>query len=248
MVDRPPLHRVRGIGSWRGTMLIALAILIFLSLPLSAQQSYVSRYDLFAGYAFLNSSKINLAEHGFQMQIGLRPRTWYSLGFDYSWSSGPLSLTPNLLPTDLQQRLAAQLGQLASAGLLPAGYTLSVPADSVTQTFAVGPQLAYRHFSKVTLFLRPSMGAIREVATPTPKDPIAKGIVAQLAPKGKKTDWQGFYGVGMGFDILATKHFALRTQADFVWDHLFNDLLKDGRWTTRFSIGPCYNFGRNIAE
>jgi hypothetical protein len=31
-----------------------------------------------------------------------------------------------------------------------------------------------------------------------------------------------------------------------VWDHLFNDLLKDGRWTTRFSIGPCFNFGGNI--
>jgi hypothetical protein len=31
-----------------------------------------------------------------------------------------------------------------------------------------------------------------------------------------------------------------------VYDHLFNDVLKDGRWTVRFSIGPCFNFGRNI--
>jgi len=27
---------------------------------------------------------------------------------------------------------------------------------------------------------------------------------------------------------------------------LFSDLLKDGRFTTRFSVGPCFNFGRNI--
>ena len=70
--------------------------------------------------------------------------------------------------------------------------------------------------------------------------------MAQLAPAGHKTDWQGFYGVGGGFDILVSKHLALRVQADHVWDHLFNDLLKDGRWTTRFSIGPCFNFGGNI--
>jgi hypothetical protein len=96
----------------------------------------------------------------------------------------------------------------------------------------------------VTLFVRPSMGAIHEKAIPKPKDPIAAAIVAQLAPAGKKRDWQGFYGIGYGFDINLTNHFGIRTQGDLVWDHLFNDLLAQGRWTTRFSVGPCFNFGR----
>jgi hypothetical protein len=172
----------------------------------------------------------------------------YSLGFDYSVATGDLTLTPDLLPNSLQQQLAAQLGQLAAIGRLPAGYKLSVKAHSNTQTFTVGPQLAFRHFEKVTLFVRPTLGAIREVATPMPADPIAAGVVANLAPQGKKEDWTYFYGFGGGMDYLFSKHFALRVQADLVRDHLFNDILKDSRGTVRFSIGPCFNFGRNIKD
>jgi hypothetical protein len=222
--------------------------LLLLAFNAFGQQTYVTRYDLYTGYAFLDSPKIGLFENGFQFQFGVRPKTWVSLGFDYSITSGNLTLTPDLLPTALQQQLGAQLGQLAAAGRLPSGYALVVPASSTTQSFAMGPQLAYRHFKRLTLFLRPSLGAIHEVATPHAGDPIAAAIVAELAPAGKKTDWQGFYGVGYGFDILLSKHLAIRTQGDLVWDHLFNDLLKDGRWTTRFSIGPSFNFGRNIVE
>ncbi len=84
------------------------------------------------------------------------------------------------------------------------------------------------------------------MATPKPTDPIATAVVQQLVPSGSKLDWTGFYGVGGGFDFLATKHVGLRVQADFVYDHLFNDILKDGRKTVRFSIGPAFNFGRNV--
>jgi hypothetical protein len=227
---------------------IATVSLLLTAPAVFGQQTNVTKYDFYSGYANLYSPKIGLLEHGYQMQIGVRPKTWYSLGFDYSITTGNLTITPDLLPTALQQTLGSQLGALAKAGLLPAGYQLTVPASSVTQSFAMGPQLAYRHFKRVTLFVRPSMGAIREVATPKPTDPIASMIVKGLAPAGKKTDWQGFYGVGYGFDILLTNHFAIRTQGDLVWDHLFNDILAQGRWTSRFSIGPCFNFGRNIAE
>ncbi|HZT33567.1 MAG TPA: hypothetical protein VFA33_27005 [Bryobacteraceae bacterium] len=227
--------------------MLPLALLL-VALPVFGEQTYVTRYDLFTGYTFLDSPRIDLFENGFHLQAGFRPRTWYSVGFDYSVSAGDLRLTPDLLPTDLQQRLAAQLGQLAAAGRLPAGYSLVVPAHSVTQTFAVGPQLAFRHWEQVTLFLRPNLGAIHEVATPKPGDPIATGIVQQLAPAGKKTDWTPVYGFGGGFDYLFSKHVAVRFQADLVYDHLFNDILKDGRWTVRFSVGPCFNFGRNIAK
>lgn len=224
--------------------------LILAAASARGEQSYVPRYDMFAGYTFLDSPHISLFENGFHYQFGVRPKTWYSLGFDYSVSSGNLTLTPDLLTTALQQQLGQQIGALIQAGAIPATYTLVVPAHSLTQTLTGGPQLAYRHFSKLTLFIRPSVGAIHEVATPKPaaNDPVAKAIVAQLAPSGKKTDWTTFYGFGGGADFLFTKHVALRVQSDLVYDHLFSDLLKDGRFTVRFSVGPCFNFGKNIQK
>jgi hypothetical protein len=177
-------------------MIMRAAVLLPLALPVLGQQEVVTRYDAFVGYGFLNSPKIKLFENSFAIQAGVRPKTWYSAGFDYTNASGDLSLTPNLLPTSLQQQLAEQLARLEAAGLLPPGYKLTVRTHSRTQTFAVGPQLAYRHFSKATLFVRPVYaGAIREVATPKPGDPIAAAIVAQLVPSGKKTDWAGLWGL-----------------------------------------------------
>ena len=182
-------------------------------------------------------------------QVRFRPRTWDSVGFDYSLSTGDLTLTPDLLTGSLQQQLGAVLAQLAAGGRLPQGYALVVPTHSVTQTFAVGPQLAFRHWRHWTVFVRPVFaGAIREAATQQPRDPIAAEIAMQLAPTGKKTDIAPFIGFGGGYDILFTKHFALRTQADLEYDHLFNDLLRDGRFTVRFSIGPAFNFGKNIVQ
>jgi hypothetical protein len=224
--------------------------LLFLATPAFGQQTYVSRYDLFAGYTFLNSPHVSLFENGFHFQFGVRPKTWYSLGVDYSVSSGSLTLTPNLLTNSLQQQLGTELGGLILEGVIPSSYALVVPSDSLTQTITGGPQLAYRHFKKVTLFVRPSVGAIHETATPQPSssDAVAKAIVAQLAPSGKKTDWTLFYGFGGGADFLFTKHVGLRVQSDLVYDHLFNDLLRDGRLTVRFSVGPCFNFGKNIRK
>jgi hypothetical protein len=227
--------------------------LVLLACPLFGQQAYVARYDVYGGYAFLDSPHVNLFENGFAMQAGVRPKRWLSFGFDYTRASGDLKLTPGLLVPSLQQSLAGTLQLLAAAGKIPAGYSLVVPAHSVTQTFAVGPQLAYRKMKYATLFLRPVFaGIIHENATPKPADPIASLIVAGLTQSGLlpasggKTDNVFFYGFGGGFDILFSKHFALRTQADLVHDHLFGDLLKDARFTTRFSVGPAFNFGKNV--
>jgi hypothetical protein len=231
--------------------IIVPLILLLLAVTAFGQQTYVTRYDAYVGYAFLDSPHVNLFENGFAAQFGFRPKTWYSFGFDYSLSKGDLSLVPSLLPDALQQQLGAQAGQLIAAGVLPKTYALVVPAHSTTQTFAVGPQLAYRHFKHTTLFLRPVFaGAIHEVATPAPLagDLFAAGVVKELAPTGKKTDITWFVGFGGGFDILFTKNIAWRVQSDLVYDHLFNDLLKDGRFTTRFSVGPAFNFGHNIKE
>lgn len=224
---------------------LLLFLLAFVSFQAFGQQ-YVTRYDAFIGYALVDSPKINMSGPGFDFQFGMRPTTWYSIGFDYTRARGDLTLTPDLLPTALQQKLTGMLGQLAAAGKLPPGYKLVVGASGMTQSFSAGPQLAYRHWNHMTLFLRPSIGAIRETATPSPGDPIATMVVAQLAPAGHKTDWTGFYGVGGGFDIIPTRHLAFRVQADFVRDHLFNDILRESRNTVRFSVGPAFNFGRRV--
>ena len=230
-------------------VLLPLA-LVLLCAPVFGEQPYVGKFDAYIGYAYLNSSKIGLSENGFHLQVGTNPRMWYSLGFDYSRATGKMVLLPDMLPTSLQQTLGAQLAQLAAAGRLPAGYKLAVGTDSTTETFAAGPQLSYRRLASVTFFVRPSVGAIHERAVPltSAADPIAKGIINQLAPSGQKTDWTPFYGFGAGFDLNVHKHFGLRFQADFVRDHLFDDLLRESRNTIRFSLGPCIRFGRNIAE
>jgi hypothetical protein len=224
-----------------------LLVLALLAPAAFGQQTYVTRYDAYIGYAFLDSPHVNLFENGFETQVGMRPRKWLSFGFDYSYSRGDLTVTPDLVTASLQQQIAQVLAALAAAGRLPPGYVLSVPARSTSQSFAIGPQLAYRRFSKITLFVRPSFGAVRESAVPRPRDPIATAIVAQLAPSGQKVDWRPFYGFGYGVDFLLTNHLAVRVQGDLAYEHLFNDILKDGRWTTRFSVGPAFNFGRNIA-
>jgi hypothetical protein len=232
----------------RIAVLLAFFLTILLASSAFGQQKYVGKYDVFAGYAYFDSPKLSLQENGFHIQAGIKPRTWYAMGIDYSNASGTATLTPSLLPTALQQSLGAQLAQLAALGRLPAGYALVVPTDSKTQTITGGPQLTYRRISWMTLFVRPSIGAIREVATPKPTDPIATAIIAGLTPTGKKTDWTGFYGVGGGLDVKVTNNFALRAQVDLVRDHLFNDILRESRGTVRFSIGPTFQFGKNIVK
>src|SRR5208283_4552696 len=123
-----------------GTRQVATTLLLLaLALPLACatalgQQDYVSRYNLFAGYTFLDSPKVNLFENGLHVQAGVNPKTWLALGFDYSVSGGSLTLTPGLLTPAWQQTLTADLTGLAEEGLLPAGYTVAVPSDSLTQT------------------------------------------------------------------------------------------------------------------
>src|SRR5260221_13069719 len=126
-------------------LLMFAAVWFFMTSPAFGQQEYVSRYDAFAGYTFLDSPHVGLFENGFQFQAGVRPKTWYSLGFDYSISSGDLTLTPNLLTNALQQQLALQLQQLATAGPVTCGFTPSLPSPTSTPTFFAGSPPSPRH-------------------------------------------------------------------------------------------------------
>jgi hypothetical protein len=218
------------------------------AVPAFSQQTYVTRYDFSAGYTFLDGPHLGLVENGFNLQAAVRPRTWYAVGFDYTNTRGDMTFTAGLLPSALQRDLAALLAQLAAEGLVPPGFVLAVPTHAFTQTFAMGPELTFRHFQHVMLFVRPSLGAIRKTITPKPRDLVTATVVQVLVPAGKKTDWTGFYGFGGGGDFILTRHFAIRLQSDVVYDHLFNDILKDGRWTFRFSVGPAFFFGPNIVH
>ena len=140
-----PRSALSGPPAWA----LAAASLLVAALPVWGQQAYVSRYDLFTGYTFLDSPRVGLFENGFHVQAGYRLRTWASLGVDYSVSAGDLTLTPNLLLPSLQQQLGAELGGLAAAGQIPPTYQLVVPAHSRTQTFAAGPQVASHHWQHV---------------------------------------------------------------------------------------------------
>jgi hypothetical protein len=231
---------------WAIRPLLVLLLLSFAAGNAMAQQDYVGRYDIYNGFATLDAPAVNLITRGYHFQGGWNQKTWLAEGFDYSVTTGHTSLTPNLLPTALQQQLAQQILQLIQAGVIPPTYQVYVPVDSNTQTFAAGPQLDYRRFQHVTFFIRPSIGAVRETATPHPHDLVTAGIAQELVPSGKKTDWTGFYGFGGGYDLNATRHIAIRMQTDIVYFHIFNDLLKDGRWDFRWSIGPTFHFGGNI--
>jgi len=227
------------------------ALVVILSLcagPAFSQQTYVTRYDFSAGYTFLNSSHLGLFENGFNLQVAVRPSTWYEVGFDYTNTRGDTTLTAGLLPVALRRELPDLLAQLAAEGLVPPGFVLAVPTHSFTQTFAMGPVLTFRHFQHVTFFVRPSLGAARETATPKPRDPVTAAVVQFLVPARKKTDWTGFYGFGGGVDFILSRRFAIRLQSDVVYDHLFNDILKDGRWTVRFSVGPTVFCDPNIVR
>jgi hypothetical protein len=226
--------------------LVPLALL--LASPALAQQTEIHRYDVYAGFAGFDTPWLSLTQQGFHTQAGMNLRPWLSVGFDYSEATGSNVLTPAVLKPALEQQLNTEIAGLILLGQLPPGYKLSVPMDAFSETFAMGPQLDYRHWKPVTLFVRPSLGAIRQKVTPHPTDPFATAVIAQLAPAGYKLDWQGFYGFGGGFDWNAMNHFAIRAQTDVVYWDLFNDLLAHGSWTTRYSIGLTYRFGRNIVQ
>ena len=229
-------------------VVFVVLVIAFLMAPLAVgQQYYVGRYDAFGGYTFINAPYINLNENGFHTQVGLRLTNWLSGGFDYSVAKGSNVLLPNMLVSSVQQQLGGQLAQLAAAGLLPSGYRMELPVDTKTQSFTMGPQLAYRHFSAVTFFVRPNLGALQVTSTPRPADAIQTAVVKQLAPTGKKTDWTYYWGFGGGIEYNVTQHVALRFQADLVHNYMFNDLLP-GTNVVRFSVGPGFQWGRNVVK
>jgi hypothetical protein len=220
--------------------LFLLAVTLFISTIGFAQQDYVPRFDVFTGFSYLASPKLNLYQRGFNGEFGVNATRWLALGVDYSILNGNSSILPKYLDPSIQAQLAGL------APLFPPGYNLYVPYSARTQTFSAGPQINFRHFKPVTFFVRPALGAIHEYVTPNPIDPLQTAVVAQLVPSGHKSDTTYFYGAGGGIDYNATKHFGLRFGIDFVHTFLFDGFLAEPRNSVRLSIGPTFRFGHNV--
>ena len=239
---------VRLIPAWS---LLLLAAPAFSQQPETTPQpepQYVGRFLLYTGYMYLDSPHIGLQEPGIHVQAGMRYSRHISLGFDYSRGTGNTSVGIGLATTALQNYISPLLAQLIALGAVPPNYKPALPLSSVTQTFTAGPEFPYRRFRRVTPYIRPSVGIINEVATAHPADLITRFLVNQIAPSGREEEWTAFYGFGGGVAFNVTRHFSLIVQGDFVHDHLFPDLLRDGRNTIRVSIGPGFQFGGNVTK
>ncbi len=213
--------------------LLVGAVLFVLALPLAAQQTEVNRYDVFTGFSYMISPSRNLTERGFNGEFGVNVKRWVSLGGDFSalFGRGTIPVAHSVFAPLL-------------AGL-PAGLNPGVPFDSTTYTFAAGPQFNLRKWDKITLFARPGLGAIHEVADLdlTALAPLAAlGIV--LPPVNPhQADTAVFYGAGGGFDINASRRVGIRFTVDWVNTHLFSSLLPARQNYVRFSVGPTWKWG-----
>jgi len=241
-------HYRRACGFVLLTALMVLAVPCVFGQQTAPEGQYVGQFIVYAGFMHLDSPKISLWEQGVHIQTGLRLSRHISLGFDYSRSTGDTTIGLNQATQALQNEFGPLVTGLIDAGILPSNYVAALPFSSVTQTFTAGPEFPYRRFKRITPYIRPSCGLINEVATAHPIDHITQLVVNAIAPSGKEEEWTAFYGFGGGVAFNVTKHFSLVVQADLVHDHLFPDLLKDGRNTIRFSIGPGFQFGRNVTR
>jgi len=217
-------------------MFVLFATCLLLASTVAFAQDTVPRYDVFTGFSYLSTPKLNLFQRGFNGEAGINVRRWVSLGGDFSVFTGHSSLTA----AELDPRQLAPLAGLVPPSVL-AG--VSVPFDATTYTFTAGPQFNYRHWSAITPFIRPAIGGIHEHVTVKPNTPLTTALVGLLIPSGEKSDTTVFWGVGGGFDLNPTRHVGVRLAADFVNLKLFSGLLKDRRNAVRFSIGPTFRWG-----
>lgn len=230
---------------------VILLFIVFTSLTAFSQQDYVNRFDAYAGYGYFTTPSLSLNQNGFNGEFGWNWKTWLALGFDFSVFTGDNTITPSMLNSTLQQTLAAEIAGLQAIGELPPGYQLRIPTSSNTYTYSAGPQINIRHFKPVTIFVRPALGSLHEVASlhPASNDPFAQQVVLSLAgPRMQKSDTVTFYGVGGGFDFNLSTHFGVRTAVDYVHYNMFSNVLGSSQNSIRFSVGPTFRFGGNIVK
>src|SRR5450759_597170 len=220
---------------------IMLLFVLLTTLTCFSQQTDIRQFSTFGAYSYLATPSLNLTQRGFDGDFGINMRSWLTLGGDFSYASGHSSLVPNDLNAATQAKLAPFLP------FLPPGFVLAVPYNSSTYTYEAGPQFNYRGMKKVTLFVRPALGALHANVTVKPGDPIAKLIVhGLLGTNLTRSDTVVFYGFRGGATLEITPNFGLRAAADVFHYNFFSNLLNGGRNSVRLTVGTKFSFGKNI--
>jgi hypothetical protein len=205
-----------------------------------SQQTEITQFNIIAGYSYLHTPSLNLAQRGFNGDFAQNVRPWMSMGFDFSTFTGQSTLLPSYLNLATQAKLAH---------MLPPGFpvnTVMVPFSSSTSTYQAGPQFNYRRFKHVTLFVRPALGLLHAKVQTNPSPTAAPLVSALLGGKLSAADNTVFYGLGGGATWEITPHFGLRATVDFARYNFFPNTLDGARNSVRLSVTTKYGFGRNI--
>src|ERR1700761_6343838 len=104
----------RGLRYAGAALFAGLLPVLVLSRNLFAQQTDVRQYSIYNGFTYFETPALNLAEHGYHLQVGRNMKTWVALGFDYSIVSGHNSLTPDVLKPELRTQLQQEIEFLIS--------------------------------------------------------------------------------------------------------------------------------------
>jgi hypothetical protein len=222
-------------------LLFCVVAFLFLSSVISlSQQTEIPQFSIISGYSYLGTPSINLAQRGYNFDFAQNVRPWLSIGFDFSGFTGYSTLLPSYLNSATQVKLA----QILPPGIPPSAVT--VPYTSSTFTYQVGPQLNYRRFKHVTLFVRPALGLLHAKIQTHP-NPVAAPIVGALL-KGKlsSADNAIFYGFGGGATWEIHPNFGLRVTVDTARFNFFPEVLNGSRGTVRLTVATKFSFGKNI--
>lgn len=220
----------------RVPLLLCGLLILSVSLPVLAQQTDINRYTLFTGFDYMISPARNLTERGFEADFGVTAKPWLGLGVDFGILSGAGTITGT------ETVYASKVNQL----LPGAAAQIHVPFDSVTYTFAAGPQIYIRRWEKITFLIRPGLGGMHERADITFPANLAPvfGALQLPIPSTHQTDTKLFFGMGAGFDLNLSRTVGFRFAADWVNTHLFTDLLSPRQNYVRFSVGPTFRWGK----
>jgi hypothetical protein len=218
-----------------------LAFVLATTLTCFSQQNEIPQFSVIAGYSYLSTPSLNLAQRGFNGDIATNVRPWLSMGFDFSTFSGNNTVIPKYLNVATQTKLAQ---------ILPAGFPVSavaVPTGISVQTYQAGPSLNYRRFKRVTFAVRPALGVLHAKIQTHPLAGTAP-LVGALLGGGKlsSADTAVFYGFGGGATWEITPHFGIRVGVDFARYNFFSDVLNGARNSVRLSVTSKIGLGRNI--
>jgi len=239
-------------------LVIALAVLLVVAAvvtPATAQQ-YFQKWDMYAGYSYLNTPSKDLTQNGYNLSFGHNVNKWMALGLDISrfYGSAPQPSTG----ADLAKRISPSLLAGLPAPLLKAlpGVKVSLPVDASTATFAAGTQFQLRKNKWVTPFFRPFVGAFHGRAVGDPTKVTITSLPAGVTPtqiaavlgaiptsvmKNAVTQSETVlgYGFGGGVDLNITKPIGIRFATDFIHTSLFGDTQNN----IRIATGLIYRFG-----